>query len=428
MTIAQAMQQNMETSRNSGSMVNPQQTGRSAYPCKFGDIVDPIYYTVARYYPEDPYDARQYRLTFQETRLDEDGRLRDYPIDWTNGTLTPLPGWPDDSAWRTNLGADELPGKRTLSLNNQWQPLPALTPRDQLRALRCTPKIPIELARSELTGQLLIKSQASSASPVTVDFIIAPGQTYFTQLRPGEWLTLPEGLCSQRLEDLLTENIFYSETNTCKAYAELRNIHGIPDIPQRLRALRGWLDTFSDSKNVTGQDEQLLLNMLREKQGACRHKATIFQVLCHYWGIPARQVENASHCFVEISPDGGRTWRQYQLGGGGRSTADITEYDWGEYHRPGHSVLKPPEDYAYSDQFTDSSRNLYDLIDANLDCLANQLLLNKNKSAVTDVMHTLEDIYSVFHREPLDPSLNKDLQKNWGYYYRHKCFTGLVKT
>ncbi|WP_286198388.1 AAA family ATPase [Salinisphaera sp. G21_0] len=285
MTIVQAMQKGMEISRSSGSTVSsvdPQKTGHSVYPCEFGDIVVPRHYMITRYYPEYPYDARQYRLWFLQTRLDEDGRLRNYPIDWTNGTITSVPGWPVDLVWRIDLGPDELPSNIALTLNNQWQPLPALTPKDQLRALRCTPDTPIELARSELTGQLLIKSLASAASSVTVDFIIAPEQAYFTQLKPGDLLTLQEGLCSQQLADLLAKQIFYPKTNTCKADAELRDIHRIRNIPQRLRALMGWLDTFSDSKNVTGQDEQLLLNMLREKQGVCRHKAMIFQVLCHY--------------------------------------------------------------------------------------------------------------------------------------------------
>ncbi|WP_422449609.1 AAA family ATPase [Endozoicomonas sp. ALB091] len=411
MTIAQAMQQDMEISGNSGSTVNPQQTGHSAYPCKFGDILVPPHYKVTRYFPKNPYDARQYRLFFRETRLDEDGRLRNYPIDWTNGTLTSLPGWPDDNVWRTNLGADELPGKFVLILNNQWQPLPAMTPKDQLRALRCTPDTPIELARSELTGQLLIKSKAASASPVTVDFIIAPEQAYFTLLRPGEWLTLPEGLCSQRLADLLEVQIFYPKTNTCEAYAELRNIHGIPDIPQRLRALMGWLDTFSDSKNVTGQDEQLLLNMLREKQGVCRHKATIFQVLCHYWGIPARQVANASHRFVEISPDGGHTWRQYQLGGGGQATADITEPDWGDYHRPDNSKLKltAKRRDAYSDQILESPGfSLGSKINYCLEIIKNDLQSNTNRSASTEFMHRFKDFYSAFNRGPVKTSTFPD--------------------
>ncbi|WP_257293828.1 AAA family ATPase [Endozoicomonas sp. YOMI1] len=434
MTIVQAMQQ--EISRSSGSTVSSvdlQKTGYLAYPCEFGDIVVPRHYKITRYYPEYPYDADQYRLSFLETRLDGGGRLRNYPIDWTNGTITSVAGWPDDTVWRTDLGTNELPGNIALTLNNQWQPLPALTPSDQLRTLRCTPDIPIELARSEQTGQLLIKSKASAESPVTVDFIIAPGQTYFTQLRPGDRLTLQKGLCSQRLADLLAEQIFYPKTNTCKAYAELRDIHGIRDIPQRLRALMGWLDTFSDSNNVTGEDQQLLLNMLREKQGVCRHKAMIFQILCHYWGIPARQVRNASHRFVEISPDGGHTWRQYQLGGGGQFTKDITEPDWGDYRQPNYSELKPPatRGYAYSDQFIDSPESivaLRDKIVSYLKHLACLLPLNNDPLALTLVikdMHKLKDIYSAFNREPVDypdRPIIKELPLNWGILLSPQMF------
>ncbi|MBO9497528.1 hypothetical protein J7438_26075, partial [Thalassotalea sp. G20_0] len=158
-TVVQAMQQNMQQQNmeiSSGSTVK-QKNRHLGYSFEFGNIVAYAHLNIIRYYPQHPYNANQYRLYFLETRLDEDGRLRNYPIDWTDGTLTSLPGWPDDTVWRTDLGTDELPGKFTLTLNNQWQPLPALTPKDQLRALRCTPDTPIELARSELTGQLLIK-------------------------------------------------------------------------------------------------------------------------------------------------------------------------------------------------------------------------------------------------------------------------------
>ncbi|WP_163373083.1 transglutaminase-like domain-containing protein, partial [Endozoicomonas acroporae] len=424
MTIVQAMQQGPETSHKSGSTVKPKRNSHSASPSAFDDIVAPCHFRITRYFPETPYDARLYRLFFVQTHLDEDGRLRDYPIDWTNGTITPVPGWPDDTVWRTDLGADELPGNIALTLNNQWQPLPALTPSDQLRALRCTPDTPIELARSELTGQLLIKSKASTPSSVTVDFIIAPGRTYFTPLRPGECLTLQEGLCSQRLVEVLEEKIFYSETNSCKAYEELRDINGALDIPQRLRALMDWLDTFSDSKNVTGQDDQLLLNMLREKQGVCRHKAAIFQILCHYWGIPARQVVNVSHRFVEISPDGGQTWRQYQLGGGGRVTADIIEPDWGEYGQPGGSDLKPPatRGYAYFNHFINSTKTgpaLMDKIENSLEGLEDLLLSCNKKSVLTDTMHQIKDNYSAFHRAPFGSSA---LPNNWGVLLSPQMF------
>ena len=57
-------------------------------------------------------------------------------------------------------------------------------------------------------------------------------------------MLLQEGLSSQGLEDLLKEYIFDPEANTCEAYEELYDTDQIDDIPERLRALMGWLDTF----------------------------------------------------------------------------------------------------------------------------------------------------------------------------------------
>ena len=385
--------------------------GHLASPFVFGDVVTPLHFEVTRYYPKHPYDARQYRLSFMETHLDEDGQLLNYSINWTNSTTTPVAGWPDDMAWRIELRKDELPGKITLTLNNQWQPLPALTRSDQLRAIRCTPETDIDLARSTQTGQLLIRTPECTKSPVTIDFIIAPDQTYFTQLQTGEPLELQEGLCSQRLLELLDEHIFYPITNnTCEAYAELYEINQIEDIPDRLRALMNWLDTFSSTKNVAGQGAKLLLAMFSEKQGACEQKAKLFQLLCHYWGIPALQVRNASHRFVEISPDGGLTWRQYQLGGGGQCSSDVTEPGWEDYRRTEDSVLKLPIDRKPT---CSGQLNLKMKIEDDLKKLVQQF--SKNQSAPTQVMQQLKNNYRVLNRrlEVFGISAYYDLPYSW---------------
>ena len=419
--VVKAMQKGMGNGDNSRSAVRSvghQETGHLGHPTVFGDIVAPKHYKVTRYFPESPYNATHYRLSFWETCLDEDGQMRNYSIDPASSTITPLAGWPD--VRRTDLRNDELPGKKILTLDSQWQPLPALSRSDQLRAIRCTPQTAIDLARCERTGVLLIKSRGKyTTSPVTIDFIIAPDQTYFTQLEPGEPVLLQEGLSSQRLENLFEKHIF--APNTCKVYAELRAIDEIEDIPQRLRALMDWLDTFSATQNVTGQGEQLLLNMLSKKQGTCRHKAMIFQMLCHYWGVPALQIQNASHSFAEISPDGGLTWRQYQLGGGGQSSSEITEPDWGDYRQPDCSVLMPPvtgesvrpgqfislstggstRRYAVYSQFTASStgnRDLHQAVIDDIKKLKNQIV--NNQSVSTEVMHQLKNNYSAFNRCP----------------------------
>ena len=128
----------------------------------------------------------------------------------------------------------------------------------------------------------------------------------------------------------------------------------------------------------------------------------IFQMLCHYWGIPALQVENASHRFVEISPDGGLTWRQYQLGGGGGASADITEAGWGNYRQTDRSVLKLPI----------TGYDLKGKIEDDLEKLEQQI--NKNQSASTEVMHQLKNNYSALNRSFGGPDFYKyDLPYTW---------------
>ncbi|MCK5892986.1 MAG: AAA family ATPase [Endozoicomonadaceae bacterium] len=315
--------------------------GRS---CVFSAINTIPHFEVTCYFPKEPYSSDDYRLSLQEVHLDEDGQFRVYPIDWQNGgSFADVAGWPDSIDWREDYRTDELLGHIVLTLNDQWQSLPSLTPADQLRAIRCIPKTNIQLARCQTTGLLLIKQQGSKSNKVTIDFIIAPEQRYFTQINVEDSLIIQENLCCQRLRRLLDENIFNASGDTCDAYQELRTIHQIYHIPQRLNALMYWLDTFTSDKNITGKNkgEGMFLNLLKQKRGVCSHKSCIFENLCRYWGLSARQVQNVGHVFVEVSPDGGDTWRQYQLGGGGKYTETAVDEHWDEYHPPVTSELSP---------------------------------------------------------------------------------------
>ena len=329
----------------------------------FGDILGISHLTVTRYFPQSPYREDYYRLCLLETRLDEDGELRSTPIRWQDGPVSPFNR---AIPWRTQLREDELPGKVSLELHNDWQPLPGLSPADQLRALQTTPRVAVSLARSGTTGQLLIRQQQGVRVSVAVDFIIAPKEDYFLTMRFGQLVHIDQSLCNSRLMMLLNNKVFSPGT----PYDELRAINGIAWYPDRLAALVRWLDTFSDDENVTGQGDQLLLDMLRKKQGVCRHKAMIFQILCHYWGIPARQVLNDLHQFVEVSPDRGRTWQQYQIGGGVCRRVSVTEPDWGGYQQPATSSHVPVSERDGSDTSSGKlSRELESIL---------PLLLSKN--------------------------------------------------
>ena len=286
----------------------------------FGDITKREPVNVTQHFPPDRYDCNHYRIFFREIALDEHGLLCHYKLTWQDGAVRHL-ACNRLSPFGTP-GKDEVPGNVTLTLHSQWQALPSLSDADQLRALRVQPDISVELARSELTGQLLIRQalrEPSLREPtrVVIDFMIIPRQRYFTPLAANERLVCNERLCTPRQQKLLDERVFYpGKKCSCPAFRELRSINGIELVSQRLLALKEWLDTFVAVKNVEGQGESLLLNLLSHKQGVCRHKALIFQVLCHYWGIAARCVSNgASHAFVELSLDGGNSWRLYDAGG-----------------------------------------------------------------------------------------------------------------
>ncbi|WP_067582058.1 transglutaminase domain-containing protein [Endozoicomonas ascidiicola] len=303
----------------------------------FGDITGTSNFEVDRYFPEYPYDARQYRLKLSETILDADGQLRSYPITWVDIEVEALPSV-TEFPWRADLKVDELPGKIALNLTGDWQPLPSLTPEDDLRGIRTKPDVTIELGRSGSTGQLLIRSLASETMDTVVDFIVAPQQSYYEQLEPNDFIAFQDDLCSPALKALFDEHIF-SQNDDVEAFDQLRWINNADDTSERLQTLMEWLDSFSVNANVSGNGSELLLNILREKQGVCRHKAMVFQMLCHYWGVPARTVSNASHAFVEISSDGGQSWRQYQVGGGGNSESVVSEPDWTDYNNSGFSEL-----------------------------------------------------------------------------------------
>ena len=281
----------------------------------FGDITrqDPV--NVTHHFPPDRYNCTHYRMSFGEFSVHEDGRLRHYELTWQDGAVRHLAG--NTLSRFAPAGKGEVPGNVTLTLDSQWQALPSLSDADQLRALRVQPEIPVELARSELTGQLLVRQLLREPSRVVIDFIIIPHQRYFTPLAANDRLVYNDRLCNPHQQKLLDDRVFYPrEKCSCAAFRELRSINGIELVSRRLLALKEWLDTFDADKNVEGRGEALLLNLLSHKQGVCRHKAFIFQVLCHYWGIPARWVSSGcSHIFVELSLDGGNSWRLYDAGG-----------------------------------------------------------------------------------------------------------------
>ena len=303
----------------------------------FGNIIASRIPSVTGLFPTDLFNPGEYRLELEQAHLDEDGELSTYPILWSMSPLTPL----EVDDWRTQIREDELPGRAELFLSGQWHSLPGLTSEDQLRAIRVSPPVAVDLARSQRTGQLLVRRRHDGEpGSVVVDFIIAPQLKYFNPFEVRHRPVTCEYLCTPQLQALLDENVFYPTGSCCQAFKELQTINRVSPLSHRLLELIRWLDTFAASCNITSKGGQLLLNILSQKQGVCRHKAMIFQLFCHYWEIPARTVKNATHCFVEVSFDGGSSWRCYEVSGGNRILKDVTRPDWSQYNQTAGAQLR----------------------------------------------------------------------------------------
>ena len=296
-------------------------------------------FQITRYFPSE-WVTNFYRLKLFTVCLTTDQHLARSRLPRhlivRNNLLSLLP-------WRSSLQTDETPGRMTLQPGREWQPLPSLTPADRLTGLRTVPQqAQLELAQEQKTGRHFLRSGISE--PVTVDFIIKPDLTYFEPLTSGDTIaTLPER-CPPLIKVYLDQEVFSSKPTHSSGYRELRQIAGIRNLPKRLLALTDWFIHFSWDRNFTETGLNLVMRLMDEKQGTCRHRAFMFQMLCLYWGIEARIVESAEHGFIEVKCKGG--WRLIDAGGTSVSARIYSsEPEWGSMYQsaPAQSVISPRE-------------------------------------------------------------------------------------
>ena len=245
--------------------------GKNVQKVVFGKVTQVKHFEINSYFPNEIVKPVQYRLKLSQYFLNDAGELLHSSIRGEDDLLFPDQKINHEVALRTDLKPRELPGRICLILDNQWQPLPSLTPKDQLHDLRVfvdgKPIEHFELAKSTITGQIFIRNNLPTTIPVTVEFIITPQQSYFAELKQGENVLLKEDLCNETQKQFFDHCVFAAHTDNHPSLQELRSINDIVDIPQRLNALRDWLDTFSANKNLDGENDSLLLKIIKEKQG-----------------------------------------------------------------------------------------------------------------------------------------------------------------
>ena len=289
-----------------------------------GDITQPKHYITTQFFAGKQFDTGDYRLQVKTLTMMK-GELQEINVSCNEGGVEPLslPGWPDS---KTTLSEGQQLGTGKFRLHKEeWLPLPGISARDQLIYLRCRNGFPLEVARGKKTGQLLVKLAETAPGDdleTTLNFIIKPDYAGLKPLVSGEAIQVCDGLCDPAICQQLDDDVFSKKSAIHTGCHELQTIKAISDPCQRLHALATWCKRFGDIRDVPGSGLKLLMNLIRERQGVCRHRSQVFQVLSQYFGVPARMVSNDCHQYVEISPDGGKHWRRVDLGGGGQVTKE----------------------------------------------------------------------------------------------------------
>ena len=263
------------------------------------------------------YPQRSYRNDLYQLNVDQCWQLDLIGPEDKGMTMVPAP------AWKTGLALEDLgtiEATCQFLLSSQWLALPGLTPNDQLQGIECREGWGLEVARSHSTGQWLVRCPTpmeQGCESVTIDFKVIPDAAYNRLPDSGTAFELSQELISQNTREWLDNHIFKRPPGDgCASFDELCHIKQLGSPSEQVRALMKWCKSFSYTENLPGAGAELLLNMIRRKQGVCRHRAVVFALLAGYLGIPTRIVQNDCHAYVEVSPDNGRHWHRVDLGGG----------------------------------------------------------------------------------------------------------------
>ena len=208
----------------------------------------------------------------------------------------------------------------------KWLYLPSLNSGEAIRAMKLRPEKNFSLMRDRYTGlhMLHVPVTAPEGDLIEVHYIVEKPDTDESDYRRGRqdqkpFTTLepvrPDATCSSEIRQAI-DTLFSQEclqTLPEDQQEALNNIKQAPNQELLIRYITSYCLHFrGDSKP---DNVNLLGFLLKERQGACRHRTPVFVVLCRYYGIPARIVKNEAHVYPEYSLDGGATWQFEDLGG-----------------------------------------------------------------------------------------------------------------
>jgi hypothetical protein len=307
--------QQLSVNKNNSDIANT-----NLQPFIADDITNNNSYKTIIFFANYP-DTTKYRLTLKKVVVDEDKiMIANQPIIAEDIVQIKPPLLSLEEEIQLQQG--ELLGTVTLDLTKtQWQLLPGISYHDECCGIHS--EIPILVARSKNTGQLLIKPQENNHNEiVNINFIIKPSLIDINSVDATE--NLHPIVQNKYLTKLLDEHIFSQKALQYKSCRELQQIKTIADPKLKMQHLIMWAHSFRYNRNAISSGNNSFIEVIQQQIGTCFHRSVAFQVIAEYFGIPTNIISNDSHAFVEFSLDNKQSWITTDLGGAPR---DLTEVE-----------------------------------------------------------------------------------------------------
>ena len=180
--------------------------------------------------------------------------------------------------------------------------LPGLYPHQTITRLSTVPAIhpeQLEVIRDRGTGQLLVRLKGQArpiVRKVKLHYVVKRQNT-----SPNAEENLPA--CPGTPLSRLIDNEQLEQFDQTRPAA-------------LMEALTAWGREFKADKDISASaDSDILTEVIRQRQGACRHRAWVVYAIATARGVPVRLVTSHMHEWIEYSPDRGRTWEKVDLGG-----------------------------------------------------------------------------------------------------------------
>ncbi len=205
-------------------------------------------------------------------------------------------------------------GVYRVKLEEQWQRLPGRWLHERIPCLRTEPLIPLEkleIVKDRYTGSHLIRlkkvcDDVNLPEFIHVHFVIKKGDV--PKMAPVP--RLPSATGPLPLKQALNK-LFLRREDLKKTFEHPPGAF----VTHLKKYCSGFSDGVLEGETVSHID--LLMNLIEQRKGSCRHRTWSAYALASYFGLPVKIIRSDCHQWIEYSLDGRRSWHTMELGGSG---------------------------------------------------------------------------------------------------------------